>query len=94
VNEKISAVRLRAAKFAKSSPDAVELKIADEILAPNNDNKLLNLSQVLICWVLRCWKEVLCSFLLERMRFLTISKLLNFHASDFSLVLPWQLLQC
>lgn len=45
-NEKISAVRLRAAKFAKSSPDAVELKIADEILAPNNDNKLINLSQV------------------------------------------------
>ena len=46
VNEKVSAVRLRAAKFAKSSPDAVELRIADEILPPNNDNKLLNVSQV------------------------------------------------
>ena len=47
VNEKVAAVRLRAAKLSKCSPDAVELRVADETLVPNNDNKLLNLSQVI-----------------------------------------------
>ena len=46
LNEKVSAVRLRAAKLSKSSPDALELRIADETLAPSYDNKLINLSQV------------------------------------------------
>ena len=53
-NEKVAAVRLRAAKLSKCSPEAVELRVADETLVPNNDNKLLNLSQVISLGINYC----------------------------------------
>ena len=60
-NQKVSSVRLHAAKFSKASPDSIELKIADEVLTPGNDYKLLHRSQVEstpVVHILKGWLRV------------------------------------